>query len=78
MAIEGITDVYFTMGETDFVVIAQLSGREMVERLISELDHLEEVRRTNSTFVITTLAESHRALQSYSLETLVDELVDDD
>jgi DNA-binding Lrp family transcriptional regulator len=76
MAIEGITHVYFTMGETDFVVIAQLSGREMVERLISALDHLEEVRRTNSTFVISTLLDSHRVFQSYDLETLVDELVD--
>ncbi|MFB6155357.1 MAG: Lrp/AsnC family transcriptional regulator [Haloferacaceae archaeon] len=76
--IEGVTHVYFTMGETDFVVIAQLTGREMVERLISELDHIEEVRRTDSTFVISTLADSHHAFQSYSLETLVAELVEDD
>ena len=76
LAVEGVTQAYFAMGETDFVVIAQLAGREMVERLIGELDHLEEVRRTNSTFVISTLMDSHRAFQSYELETLVAELVD--
>lgn len=75
--IEGVTQVYFTMGETDFVVIAQLSSSDMVERLISDFESVPEVERTNSTFVISTLRESHRALQQYSLDTLVDELADE-
>jgi len=78
LAIEGVTQCYFTMGETDFVVHAQLSSREMVERLISDFECIEEVERTNSTFVIRTLRSGHRALQSYDLETLVDELVDEE
>lgn len=76
--VEGVTQVYFTMGETDFVVIAQLSSSDVVERLISDFESIDEVDRTNSTFVISTLRESHHALQQYSLETLVDELADED
>jgi DNA-binding Lrp family transcriptional regulator len=75
--IEGVTQVFFTMGETDFIVIAHLSGPEMVERLVSDFESLDIVERTNSTYVISTLYDSHRALQSYSLETLVEELTDE-
>ncbi|MCL9816280.1 Lrp/AsnC family transcriptional regulator [Natronocalculus amylovorans] len=73
-AIEGVTQVFFTMGETDFIAVARLTGRKMVERLIRQFEEIEEVERTNSTFVISPLKDTHRALQSYSLETLLDEL----
>ncbi|MFC6731664.1 MULTISPECIES: Lrp/AsnC family transcriptional regulator [unclassified Haladaptatus] len=77
LAIEGVTKAYFTMGETDFIVIAQLSDADKVERLITDFESLEEVERTNSTFVISTLRDSNRALDSYSLETLLDELAEE-
>ncbi|WP_224335513.1 Lrp/AsnC family transcriptional regulator [Haloprofundus halobius] len=77
MEIEGVTQTYFTMGETDFIVIARLTGSEMVERLISEFEAVEEVDRTNSTYVISTLRDSQRVLQSYSVETLVEELAEE-
>ena len=76
LTVEGVTNVYFTMGETDFIVIARLSGSEMVERLIAEFEQLEGVERTDSTFVISAI-EERDALQSYELETLLEELVDD-
>jgi DNA-binding Lrp family transcriptional regulator len=77
LAIEGVTQVYFTMGETDFIVVARLTSSDMVERLIGEFEAIEGVDRTNSTFVISTLRDSQRALQSYSLDTLVEELAED-
>jgi len=77
LEIEGVTQAYFTMGETDFVVIARLSDSEKVERLIREFEAIEEVERTNSTFVIDPLRDGQRVLQSYSLETLIEELADD-
>jgi len=76
-AIEGVTQVYLTMGETDFIVIAHLTDADMVERLISDFEELEEVERTNSTFVISTLKDSQRALEAYELETLLEELVEE-
>lgn len=76
--VEGVTQTYFTMGETDFVVIAQLSSSDVVERLISDFESIDEVHRTTSTFAISTLRESHHALQQYSLDTLIEELADDE
>jgi Lrp/AsnC family leucine-responsive transcriptional regulator len=75
--IEGVTQVYFTMGETDFIVIANLTDSDMVERLISDFENLPEVERTNSTFVISTLKDSQRTLESYELDTLIDELAEE-
>jgi len=75
--IEGVTQVYLTMGETDFIVIAHLTDSDMVERLISDFEALEEVERTNSTFVISTLKDSQRALEAYELDTLLEELVEE-
>ncbi|MFB6093735.1 MAG: Lrp/AsnC family transcriptional regulator [Halanaeroarchaeum sp.] len=78
LEIEGVSEAFFTMGETDFVVIARLSGSEKVERLIREFEAIDQVERTNSTFVITPLREGHRILESYSIETLVAELGDEE
>jgi DNA-binding Lrp family transcriptional regulator len=76
-AVEGVSQVYFTMGETDFIVVAHLPSSDSVERLISEFEAIEGVERTNSTFVIDTLQDSTRVLESYGLETLVEELADE-
>lgn len=75
--IEGVTQVFSTMGETDFIVIARLPGSDAVERLIRDFETIEEVDRTNSTYVISTDREFTRGIESYSLETLVEALVED-
>jgi DNA-binding Lrp family transcriptional regulator len=75
--IEGVTQLYFTMGETDFVVVARLPDSDDVERLVRDFESVPEVERTNSTFVIRSIRDSTRPLESYSLDTLLAELVDD-
>lgn len=75
LSVEGVTNVYFTMGETDFIIIARLSSSETVERLISDFERLDGVDRTDSTFVISRI-EERGALESYGLDTLLEELVD--
>jgi len=77
LAIEGVTQAYFTMGETDFVVIARLSDSDRVERLIRDFEAIEEVDRTNSTYVISPLRDGQRVLRSYSIDTLIEELAED-
>lgn len=77
LAIDGVTEAYFTMGETDFIVVARLPESDDVERLIREFESIEEVDRTNSTFVIRSLRDGQRPLESYSLESLTEMLVDD-
>jgi DNA-binding Lrp family transcriptional regulator len=75
--IEGVTQLYFTMGETDFVVVARLPDSDDVKRLVRDFESVPEVERTNSTFVISSIRDSTRPLESYSLDTLLAELVDD-
>lgn len=70
--IEGVTKVFFTMGETDFIALARLPDSDSVERLVSDLEELEEVARTNSTFVIERELDSHYPLQQYSEATLIE------
>ena len=72
--VEGVSQAYFTMGETDFVVVAHLPDREFVERLITDLETIDEVRGTNSTFVVSTLRHSTRTFEHYDLETLLSAL----
>ncbi len=74
--IEGVTKVFFTMGETDFIALARLPSRESVERLISAFENIDEVAQTNSTFVISRELDSHYALKQYSTETLEEQLVE--
>ncbi|WP_458189083.1 Lrp/AsnC family transcriptional regulator [Haladaptatus sp. NG-WS-4] len=75
--IEGVNQVYFTMGDTDFIVIAHVAEREMVEALIREYERIDEVERTSSRFVISTIKNEFAPLRDYELETLVDIGTDD-
>lgn len=76
--IEGVNQVYFTMGDTDFVVIAHLSDREMVQRLISDYERIDEVVRTSSQFVVETVKDEPHPLNDFELETLVETTTDSD
>jgi DNA-binding Lrp family transcriptional regulator len=76
LGIDGITQVYFTVGETDFFAIERLTGPDIVEDLISELEAVDGVQRTISTYTISTLRDGHEPLQGISRETLIDRLVD--
>ncbi|UPV73962.1 Lrp/AsnC family transcriptional regulator [Halorussus limi] len=77
LAVEGVTQAYFAMGETDFILVARLPDSDAVERLISDFEAIDGVERTNSTFVISSLRDTDNPLESYSLETLVEELADE-
>ena len=68
--VEGVDQVYFTMGETDFVVIGRLGGQEMVEGLIGDFESIEEVIRTRSMFVISTIKNEPRLLKNFHPDTL--------
>ncbi|MFW5900376.1 MAG: Lrp/AsnC family transcriptional regulator [Halodesulfurarchaeum sp.] len=74
--IEGVTQVFFTMGETDFIVLARLPEADSVERLIADFESIPDVDRTNSTFVVSTMRDESRAPATYDLETLTEALVD--
>ncbi|MBV0926319.1 Lrp/AsnC family transcriptional regulator [Halomicroarcula limicola] len=72
--VEGVNQVYFTMGDTDFVVISHLSNRGMVENLIQQFEAIDEIARTSSKFVIKTIKDENRPLNDFEMETLVETL----
>lgn len=76
LAIEGVTQVFFTMGETDFIVLARLPDSDSVEGIIADFESIPEVDRTNSTFVVSTMRDESRAPATYDLEALTGALVD--
>lgn len=68
--IEGVNSVFFTMGDTDFIVIAHLPNREKIEDLIAAYEGIDQIKRTSSSFVITTIKDESTPLLDYDLETL--------
>ncbi len=73
-SIEGVNQVYFTMGDTDFVVISHLADRSMVESLVRQFEAIDEVARTSSKFVIKTIKDESRPLNDFETDTLLRDL----
>lgn len=70
--IEGVNQVYFTLGDTDFIVISHLHSRQEVERLVEEFEAINEIERTSSKFVITTVKNESDPMADYETETLLE------
>ncbi|SEP24572.1 DNA-binding transcriptional regulator, Lrp family [Halogranum amylolyticum] len=75
--VNGVNQVYFTLGDTDFVLISHLASRGMVEDLVSEFEEIDEISRTSSMFVITTIKDEPNPFNDYDLESLKDALLPD-
>ncbi|MFC7157607.1 Lrp/AsnC family transcriptional regulator [Halomarina halobia] len=73
--IEGVNQVYFTLGDTDFIVISHLPSRQQVERMVEKFEATDEIHRTSSTFVISTVKSESNAVADYELETLLELLL---
>jgi len=56
--------------------LARVPNSDSVKRLISDYENLDEVARTDSTFVIERELDSHYPLQQYKEETLVEALAE--
>ncbi|OYR39820.1 transcriptional regulator [Halorubrum sp. Ib24] len=71
--IEGVNEVYFMMGDTDFIVVSRLPSRDMVETLVEGFEAVDGIQRTSSKFVITSIKadESVGMLRDYGEETLL-------
>lgn len=72
--IDGVNQVHFVMGDSDFVVISYLPNRDKVEELIAGFEAIDEVQRSSSKFVITTVEEGSSVLTDYNADTILDSL----
>lgn len=68
--IDGVNQVYFTMGDTDFVVISHLQNREQVEALVSNFERINGVQRTSSKFAIKPIKPPEFPIASYDSDSL--------
>ncbi|GAA0256021.1 Lrp/AsnC family transcriptional regulator [Haladaptatus pallidirubidus] len=68
--IEGVSEVHFMMGDTDFIVEAHLPNSDHIQRLINEYEVIDGVERTSSKFVISTIKDEPNAMRNYDLGTL--------
>lgn len=75
--VEGVNQVYFTMGDTDFIVIGHVTDRAMVESIVEDYEAIEEIQRTSSKFVISTVKNEPHPLNDFEHGTLVDALTED-
>jgi len=51
MAIPGVEEVYYTMGDIDFVAISRVQTRDQLNDLIEEIVSIDGVNETSSKFV---------------------------
>ena len=72
--VEGINQVYFTMGDTDFVVIGHVTDRAMVESVVKSYESIEQIQRTSSKFVISTVKNERHPINDFEQNTLVEAL----
>lgn len=68
--VEGVQQVFFTMGDVDFVVISQLRDRDMAEQMFAAFERIDGVQRTMSNFVISTIKDDYNSLAGYDVGTV--------
>ncbi|UWG49012.1 DNA-binding transcriptional regulator, Lrp family [Halanaeroarchaeum sp. HSR-CO] len=74
--IESVNQVYFTMGDTDFVLISHHHDRASVTQFVEDLERVEGIERTSSKFVIEPVKYAGFPIGDYSFQTLQDTLSD--
>jgi DNA-binding Lrp family transcriptional regulator len=52
LSLQGVEQVYYTMGDVDFVVISRIQTRDQLNNLIDRIVALDGVNETSSKFVM--------------------------
>ncbi|SDK56705.1 Lrp/AsnC family transcriptional regulator [Natronorubrum texcoconense] len=71
-AIDGVFQVYYTMGDVDFVVHSRVQNRDQMNDLVDEIVTIDGVNETASKFVMRELKTSTRTVENMSEEMLRD------
>lgn len=64
--IPGVYQVYYTMGDVDFMVISRTQTREQMNELITEMIDIDGVNETSSTFVMDEYKTDWRVVTNMS------------
>lgn len=66
--VAGVTDVYYTMGDVDFIVRFRAQSRDQINETINQLIGIDGVNETSSTFVMDEIKSDGRVLANMSDE----------
>ncbi|ODR83263.1 AsnC family transcriptional regulator [Haladaptatus sp. W1] len=64
--IDGVEQVYYTMGDTDFVVISRVQDRDQMNDLIDEMVAIEGINETSSKFVMQEIENGRKIVGNMS------------
>ncbi|WP_228546123.1 Lrp/AsnC family transcriptional regulator [Halegenticoccus tardaugens] len=65
-AVKGVEQVYYTMGDVDFVVISRVQNRTQMNDLIDEIISIDGVNETSSQFVMNELKTDRKVISNMS------------
>lgn len=74
-AIDGVEQVYYTMGDTDFVLISRVQDRDQMNDLIDKIVAIEGINETSSKFVMQEIENGRKIVGNMSDE-VVNSLID--
>ncbi|MFC6904595.1 Lrp/AsnC family transcriptional regulator [Halalkalicoccus tibetensis] len=74
--IDGVYQVYYTLGDTDFIVHSRVQNRAQMNELIDKIVGIDGVNETSSTFVMQEIKTGDRTVANMS-ETMIDDVLDD-
>lgn len=74
--IDGVYQVYYTLGDTDFIVHSRVQNRSQMNELIDEIIGIDGVNETSSTFVMQEIETGDGTVGNMS-ETMIDNVIDD-
>ena len=66
--IDGVYQVFYTMGDTDFIVHSRVQNRSQMNDLINEIISIDGVNETSSTFVMREIKTEDRTVANMSDE----------
>ncbi|MFB6123217.1 MAG: Lrp/AsnC family transcriptional regulator [Haloferacaceae archaeon] len=75
-SLDGVEQVYYTMGDVDFVAISRVQNRDQMNEVIENMVAIEAVNETSSRFVMDEISTSPKFMANLSSE-MQSNLVDD-
>jgi DNA-binding Lrp family transcriptional regulator len=66
--LDGVEQVYYTMGDVDFVVISRVQNRDQMNEVIENMVAVEGVNETSSRFVMDEISTNPKFMANLSSE----------
>jgi len=67
-ALQGVEQVYYTMGDVDFVVISRVQTRDQLNELIDRIVAIDGVNETSSRFVMQEFENDHSVAANLTVD----------